>query len=431
MLTFIPPILVLWKKCCNNNVVNKWRLNFMIFNYKSINKSGGKEEGTIEAFNQDVAIASLQRKGLVVLEIKQKDESDGDLLKKIPFLNRVSNKDIVILSRQMATLFESQVSALRVFKLVGTEAENPTLRKHLLEVVDDLQSGVSISAALSKHPKIFSDFYVNMIKAGEESGHIDQSFDYLADYMDRTYEVTSKAKNALVYPAFVIFTFIAVMVLMFTVIVPKISLIIKESTAEIPVYTKIVFWVSDLFVNNWLFMILGLFAVIGGLAWYGSTEEGRRWISNARLSIPYLGDLYQKLYLSRFADNMSTMVGSGIPMLKAIEVTASVIDNQIYREIMDESIAKVKAGQALSIALSGREEIPNILIQMIRAGEETGELGNILKTMAKFYQREVINAVDTLVGLIEPVMIVSLGVGVGVLLASVLMPIYNIASSAS
>jgi len=403
----------------------------MIFLYKTINKNGDKEEGSIEAFSLDAAIASLQKRGLIVSSVKPKEDDEGDILKKIPFLNKVSNKDIVILSRQMSTLFEAQVSALRIFKLLGTETENPTLRKCLLEVVDDLQGGASISAALAKHPDIFSNFYVNMVRSGEESGHIDQTFLYLADYLDRTYEVTSKAKNALVYPAFVVFTFIAVMVLMFTVIVPKIGAIIKNSSQEVPLYTKIVFWVSDLFVNNWPVMLIGLIVLVGGFIWYVGTKDGKKWVSHARLHIPYLGDLYRKLYLSRFSDNMSTMVLSGIPMLKAIEVTSSVIDNEAYEEILDEAITKIKAGQALSAALGDSKEIPAILTQMIRVGEETGELGNILKTMSKFYQREVMNTVDTLVGMIEPVMIVALGVGVGVLLASVLMPIYNIASQAS
>jgi type IV pilus assembly protein PilC len=399
----------------------------MLFVYKAINRNGEREEGEVEAFNRDVAIRVLQTRGLAVSSVKDKNEDD-DLLKKIPFLNKVSNKDVVILSRQMSTLFESQVSALKIFKLIGTEAENPTLRSHMLEIVNDLQGGSSISAALSKHPEIFSDFYVNMVRSGEESGHIDQSFSYLADYMDRNYEVSSKAKNALIYPAFVIFTFIGVMVLMFTVIVPKIGVIIKDSGQEIPFYTKAVFWVSDLFVNNWIFMIMALAAFIFGVAWYGKTKEGKRWISNTRLYVPYVGDLYRKLYLSQFSDNMSAMVLSGIPMLKAIEVTASIIENEIFKETLNDAMVKVKAGQALSVALADKEEIPSILVQMIKVGEESGELGNIMKTMSKFYQREVMNAVDTLVGMIEPVMIVGLGVGVGILLASVLMPIYNIAS---
>lgn len=404
----------------------------MILNYKAINSAGTIEEGVIEAFSIDAAIVKLQSRGLTVSSIKEKEtEESKDILRKIPFFNRVSNKDVVILSRQMATLFQAQVSALRVFKLIAVEVENPVLREHLLEIVSDLQGGSAISAALSKHPKIFSDFYVNMVKAGEESGKIDESFAYLADYLDRTYEVTSKAKNALIYPAFVVFTFIAVMVLMFTVIVPKIGAIIKDSAQEVPFYTKIVFAVSDFFVNNTLYLIIGLILLVVGAVWYSRTPEGHRWISNIRLQIPYLGDLYKKLYLSRFSDNMSTMVSSGIPMLKAIEVTAAIIDNQIYKEIMNDALNKVKSGSALSAALGEHEEIPRILTQMVKVGEETGELGNILKTMSKFYQREVVNAVDTLVGLIEPVMIVGLGVGVGILLAAVLMPIYNIASGVS
>lgn len=402
----------------------------MLFEYKTINKEGVREEGTIESFSMDSAINSLQKNGLIVSSIKPKEEDSDDILRKIPFFNKVSNKEIVILSRQLSTLFEAQVSALRVFKLIGSESENPNLRKHLLQVVDDLQSGSLISAALAKHPEIFSDFYVNMVRSGEESGHIDKTFSYLADYMDRNYEVSSKAKNALIYPSFVVFTFIAVMGLMFTVIVPKIAVIIKDSLQDVPFYTRAVLAISDFFVNNWIMMIVGLIVAVAGIVWYGRTEEGSRWIANTRLYIPYIGDLYKKLYLSRFSDNMSTMVGSGIPMLKALEITSSVIDNEIYKQILVEALIKVKAGQALSVSISGRDEIPNILVQMIRVGEETGELGNILNTMSKFYQREVMNAVDTLVGLIEPVMIVGLGLGVGILLASVLVPIYNIASSA-
>jgi type IV pilus assembly protein PilC len=403
----------------------------MIFLYKTINTAGEKEEGNIEAVSQDVAISSLQKRGLVVSSIREKGDSGANFLSKIPFFNKVSTKDIVMLSRQMSILFEAQVSPLRVFKLIGTENKNPLLRKNILEVVDDLQGGSSISAALAKHPDLFSDFYVNMVKSGEESGHIDQTFAYLADYLDRNFEVSSKAKNALIYPAFVVFTFVAVMVLMFTVIVPKIGAIIQESSQEIPIYTKIVFWLSDFFVNSWPFIIVVVLAVVGGIMWYGKSAEGKRWISNTRLYIPYVGDLFRKLYISRFADNMSTMVLSGIPMLKAIEVTSSIIGNEIYREVLNEALVKVKAGQSLSASLQDREEIPSLLTQMVKVGEETGELGNILRTMSKFYQREVTNAVDTLVGLIEPVMIVGLGLGVGILLASVLLPIYNIASNVS
>src|SRR3989344_1911509 len=358
----------------------------MIFVYKAIDQNGREAESELEAFGIDAAIASLQKSGFVISSIKPKEEKK-DLLRYIPFFNKVSTKEVVILSRQMSTLFQARVSALRIFKLISAEAENPLLREKLLAVVDDLQGGSSISGSLGKYPEVFSEFYVNMVRSGEESGHLDETFAYLADYMDRTYEVTSKAKNALVYPAFVIVTFIGVMILMFTVIIPKIGAIVKESGQELPFYTKIVLGVSDFLVNNGVvaaFLVLAFFGILG---WFVRTPHGKLWIANFRLQLPYIGDLYKKLYLSRFSDNMSTMVSSGIPMLKAIEVTAAIIDNQIYKEIMNDALNKVKSGSALSAALGEHEEIPRILTQMVKVGEETGELGNILKTMSKFYQR--------------------------------------------
>lgn len=400
----------------------------MLFSYKALDQSGENKEGTIEAISIDVAIGSLQKRGLILSAIAPVEDK---AIKSRFFLGRrVPGKDIVILSRQLATLFEAQVSALRVFKLISAETENAVLRRSLTEVADDIQAGSSISKALSKHPKIFSDFYVNMVKAGEETGKLNDTFNFLADYLDRNYEVVSKARNALIYPAFVVTVFIGVMILMFTMIVPKIAVILTDSGQELPIYTKIVIGASDFLVNYGIFLVaaivvLGFFGVR-----YARTEEGKYELDNLRMGIPFIGDLYRKLYLSMIADNMHTMVLSGIPMLRALEITSSVVDSHIYKQVLNESLIAVKGGSSLSASLSQYPEIPGILVQMIKVGEETGELGAILKTMARFYQREVVNAVDTLVSLIEPVMIVLLGLGVGVLLASVLMPIYNIASTA-
>lgn len=401
----------------------------MLFTYKAIDTNGEVKEGTVDAVTIDIAISSIQRRGLIISSINPVEEAG--LQRQYFVRNKVSNKDIVILSRQLATLFDAQVSALRIFKLISSEANSPFLRKSLTEIADDLQGGSSISKALSKHPKIFSDFYVNMVRAGEETGKLNDTFDYLADYLDRTYEVVSKARNALIYPAFVVTVFIAVMILMFTMIVPKIAAILIDSGQDIPIYTKIVIGLSDFFVSYGVFLLAGL--IVGGffLIRYIRTPEGSYAYDRFKLRIPIIGDLYRKLYLSMIADNMNTMIVSGIPMLRAIEITSNVVENDIYKQILNESIIAVKGGSSLSASFSQYQEIPSILVQMIKVGEETGELGSILKTMARFYQREVMNAVDTLVDLIEPVMIVALGLGVGILLASVLMPIYNIASGVS
>lgn len=402
----------------------------MLFGYKAIDNTGEKKDGTIEAISLDVAIGALQKRGLVLSKISPLDENTS-FKSKIRFLNRVSNKDVVILSRQMATLFDAQVSALQIFKLLATEMTNPILRRALTEVSDDLQGGSTISKALAKHDDIFSDFYVNMVRAGEESGKLNDTFNYLADYLDRTYEVTSKARNALIYPAFVILTFVGVMILMFTIVIPKISVLLTESGQDIPFYTKIVLAISNFFVSYGIFLLIAL--IIGGFftVRYINTPQGSLAFSLFKLKVPYVGDLYRKLYLSRIADNMSTMISSGISMVRSIEITASVVDNDVFQRVLEDSLQAVKGGSSFSASLSEYQEIPTIMVTMIKVGEETGELGTIMNTMAKFYRREVTNAVDTLVDLIEPVMIVTLGVGVGVLLAAVLMPIYNIAGSIS
>lgn len=401
----------------------------MLFVYKGIDQNNQEKNGTIEAVNVDVAIASLQRRGLVISDIREAEEAGSVLNKNISFLERVSNRDIVILSRQMATLFEAQVSALRVFKLLATETENPKLGRKLSDVTEALQGGSSISSALSKHQDVFSPFYISMVKAGEESGKLDDTFIFLADYLDRTYEVSQKAKNALIYPAFIVLTFIVVMVLMLTLVIPKISSILVESGQEIPAYTQVVIGISNFFINYGPFLLIAL-AVGAFFAFrFLRTETGKTAFDRFKLDVPYIGDLYRKLYLSRISDNMNTMLSSGIPMVKALELTKSVVDNKAYFEAIEQSTEDVKGGSSVSAAFAKHEEFPNILIQMIRVGEETGNLGEILSTLAKFYSREVTNAVDTLVGLIEPVMIILLAVGVGTLLASVLIPIYNVSSS--
>lgn len=398
----------------------------MIFNYKAVTTTGEKKEGTIDAPTKDLAIAGLQRRGFIVVSIAGAEEKKG--LHMVLF-EKVPPRDIVILSRQVATLFDAQVSALKAFSMLAANAENDLLRRKLTAVTDDIQSGTQISTALSKHPDIFSDFYVNMVKAGEESGKLNQVFNYLADYLDRQYELTAKTKNALIYPAFVIGTFFIVMIIMFTLIIPKLASVIESTGGPVPVYTQFVINVSKFFVDYGLILlVIAVFA--GAYLWrMANTKMGKRYLDKVRISAPAIGTLFRKLYLSRIADNMNTMLSSGISIVRSLEITSQVVGNRVYEEIMTDAVESVKSGKSFSDALERHDEVPKIMVQMVRVGEETGGVANILKTLAAFYAREVDDAVDTLVGLIEPVMIVVLGVGVGGLLVSVLVPIYNIASS--
>jgi type IV pilus assembly protein PilC len=268
-----------------------------------------------------------------------------------------------------------------------------------------------------------------MVRSGEESGNLSSTFGYLADYLDRTYELISKTRNALVYPTFVIVVFVAVMVLMLVIVIPKFSAIILETGQDLPFYTMFVIGLSNS-MREWGLLILGVLAGIGVFGWrFFHTTKGKKFWARSSLSIPYVGSLFHKLYLARIADNLNTMLTSGIAMVHAVEITAAIVGNDVYKEALLDSAQDVRSGVPLSSAMARHSEIPGIMTQMIKVGEETGEVGSILETLAKFYKREVDNAVDTLIGMIEPAMIIMLGIGVGGLLTSVLMPMYDVASS--
>ncbi|MEK7610330.1 MAG: type II secretion system F family protein [Patescibacteria group bacterium] len=399
----------------------------MIFNYQAVDKEGKQQSGSIDAPNVNIAITSLQTRGLVIVDINAEDET-GFLGQHFHLGHKVKNKDIVLVSRQIATMFEAKVSALATFRMLAAETDNPYFRHVLTEITDDIKSGVPISGALLKHPKVFSDFYVHMVQAGEESGKMSDNFTYLADYLERAFELTSKAKNALIYPLFVIVSFIVVMILMITLVIPKLSVILLETGQTLPIYTRIVIGVSDFFINYWapLLIVLGILTFF--FQRYLRTGGGRSSLARFKLTVPYVGRLYQKIYLSRMADNLSTMLSSGISMVRALEITSEVVGSEIYREILKEASETIKGGGQMSAIFYKYHEIPNIMIQMIKVGEESGKLSFVLSTLSRFYRREVEQEIRTLVDLIEPAMIVVLGLMVGVLLTSVLMPIYNLAS---
>lgn len=401
----------------------------MLYRYTAIHEETNDEkEGTIEAANLDVAVGSLQRRKLVIVTIVAADQQKFwqkafMVGKKVPY------RDVVILSRQVATLFRAQVSALRVFQLLATETEDKILRKNLDEIADDIQGGMPLSAALAKHPEVFSDFYVNMVKAGEESGNLSNTFQFLADYLERSYELVGKIRNALIYPVLVITVFISVMALMLIMVVPKLAAIILETGKEPPVYTQITIGMSN-FLVNYGFLMLGILVTFIFVIWrFANSEQGKEFFARAVIEIPMVGDLFRKFYLARIADNLHTMLSSGIAMVRAVEVAASVVGNEVYAATLNQVAIDIRTGSSLSNSMARHEVIPTIMSQMVRVGEETGEVGNILETLARFYKREVDQAVDTLIGLIEPALIILLGVGVGGLLTSVLLPIYEITAT--
>lgn len=384
--------------------------------------------GSIEASSIDIAISALQSMSLIITDIRPAKQSGSiiERLNSFKFLNRVKHKDVVILSRQLATLFEAKMAVLDSLRLLAGQTTSIRLKEGLTQITEDVKGGSSLSVSMAKQPDIFSSFYVNMVRSGEESGKLEEIFIALADHLERSYELASKTKNALIYPAFVIATFFVVMILMLTFVIPKLTAILVEVGQKIPIYTRILIAVSNVFKNFGAFIFGGI-AVGGVFLWrYSKTKNGSMAVSRFQTSFPIVGALYSKFFLSRMTDNMETLLSSGVPAVRTLEITADVVGNDVYREILLTAANEVKGGKSISEALSAYQEIPTMVTQMIKTGEETGKLNFMLKTLGKFYKKEVDNAVDTLVGLIEPVMIVVLGGAVGILLVSILGPIYNI-----
>jgi type IV pilus assembly protein PilC len=406
----------------------------MIFHYSSLNDNGNKEEGDIEATSLDNAIVLLNSKGInKLLEVKEKVDKQNNVFKAITksklFKQAIKSKDVVLFSRQVATLFEAGVSALRAFRLLAQENENKSLQEEIMGVADDIESGISLSDALQKRPDLFSNFYVNMVKAGEESGKLNEVFLFLADYLDRNYELNQKVKKALTYPSFVIGTFFAIMIGMLTFVVPKMAAMFAEEGATLPLVTRIVLFMSDLFVKYGpiTFPVLGVLVFM--FHRWSKTEEGGFAVDDFSLKVPVLKGLIQKIFLQHLADNMNTMLTNGVPIVKSIDITTSIVENRVYKKLLMRVSEKVQTGKSFSKALYEEPLVPNILVQMVHIGEETGELAYILKNLALFYRRELDTAIDSMIGLIEPAMIVSLGLGVGVLVSAILLPMYSLSDA--
>ncbi len=402
----------------------------MLYHYTALGQDGKNTEGDIEGMSLDNAIALLQKRGITIVDIKEKgDGKEDDIFGDIKlFKKKISTKDVVVFSRQVATLFQAGVSALKAFRLLAEENENETLQEQLMGVANDIEGGVSLSEALTRRPELFSVFYVNMVKAGEESGKLNEVFLFLADYLDRDYEMQQKIKKALTYPSFVIGTFFAIMIGMLTFVIPKMTALFAESGAKLPTVTVVVIFISDLFVKYWVVSFPTIAVAIFIFYKWSKTEEGSYAIDEFSTKVPVIKTLQQRIFLQRFADNMNTMLSNGVPIVKALDITAAIIENKIYKAVAMRVSQKVQIGKALSKALYEEPLVPNILVQMVHIGEETGELGYILKNLAIFYRRELETTIDTMIGLIEPAMIVSLGLGVGVLVSAVLLPMYSMSS---
>ena len=400
----------------------------MKYKYKARNQAGVLQEGIVEASTVSNASALLQRHNLVVVSLEPQKETNP-LLGLSRIWEGVSGKEFVIFSRQMAVMVEAKVPLLSALKGIIEQTDNPYFAGILSLVLADVDEGKSLSDALRRHPEVFSELYVNMVQSGEISGNLQQSLENLADNIEKNYLLSQKIKGVLYYPAFILSAFFIVGFLMITFVIPKLTEMLKETNAKLPITTRALIWTGDFMQHYWWAVLIAIIAAVVGVLRYIRTEDGSKEFDVIKLRIPLVGRVLKYVYLARFAENLSTLVRSGIPIVSALQITGRVVGNSVYENNIFEAAEKVKTGGTVSEVLSQKKDFPSLMTQMIKVGEETGKLDSTLDTMAKFFSREADQIVSNLSSIIEPVLIVILGVAVGTLVFSIIIPIYNIATS--
>ncbi len=399
----------------------------MNFSYKAKNAEGAIQSGVVVAQDEGKAEHLLAENGLVIISLAKQE--DNPFEKFNPFGKSVSNKDLVLFSRQLATLISARVPIIQALKIL----EEQLTSKYLLSITEDLvtavQNGDSLSSAMARHEKVFGNVYVNLVIAGEASGSLDKSLVYLADQLEKDYELKGKVKSAMTYPIFVLVALVGIALLMFKFVIPNLTSVLIEQGGSLPPVTVAIIDFSNFFNQFWWLCFIGVAGLILGSRYYTSTDIGRHYWDLLKIKFPIIGDIFIKIYLSRFARNLSTLILGGIPIIKALQIVAEIINNVIYRDIILSCIAQVQAGKSISEGLSGHPEFPGIVTQMVKVGEQTAQLDIIMAKLASFYEKEVDAKVSTMTTLLEPIIMVVLGIGVGILVAGILLPIYNLAST--
>ena len=399
----------------------------MQFNYSAKTKQGEMQSGVVEALNREGAVDALQTRELIILALNPVSNQPV-FARQIKFFQKVKSKELVAFSRQLSILFAAQVPLLASLETLVRQTPNPYFRDILFEVANDVEGGATFSKALARHPKVFSTFIVNMVKSGETSGSLENSLSYLADYLEKQFYLVSRVRGAMTYPAFILCGFLIVATVMMIVVVPQLTSFLKETGQELPLATRVIIALSNFLRSFWWLFALVIFGGVGWI-WYQilkSAAARSRW-DEIKLKLPIFGKIFQKIYLTRLAENLSTLIQGGLSILQALQVSSEVVGNTVFQKIILQAKEEVRVGTNLSTSFSRHKEIPPLVTQMIATGEQTGSIDFILKKMAQFYSKEVDATVDTLSQLIEPILITVIGAGVAVLVAAILMPIYNIA----
>ncbi|MBQ3369107.1 type II secretion system F family protein [bacterium] len=402
-----------------------------LFAYKIVDANGKEKKGTIESPNKAAVKTKFLSEGYYITEISEKSGAQGfslDFLRKMFSFGakKVPLDEVASMTRLLATLQKAKIPLVEAIDAVAQQQENPIMKDALIIIKGKMNEGYSFSKSAREFPNIFDDLFCNMIAAGEESGATDKVLMRLAGFMESQVDLKNKVKSAMTYPIVLMIVAILVVGVLFTVVIPKLSKMFEDVKMSLPIQTKILLWLSG-FIGSWWWLIaLMIFGGIVAFNKYVKTPKGEIWWSRVKINAPVLGRVNRQVAISRFAQTLSTLLHSGVPILNALDIVKKIIDNKILENAVGVARENIKEGESIALPLKRSGEFPPIVIQMIAIGEQSGELEEMLETLANSYEKEVTYTMEKLTSMLEPMMIVALAGVIGFIVFSVVMPILQL-----
>ncbi len=399
-----------------------------LFAYQAKDIDGRGQRGMVEAASREQAVEILTDRGLTPIYIEEQRASRFKFLAANP-VARIKIKDLVIFSRQLAVMSSATLPIVQSLRILEKQTDNPKLKVIVSEIADEVEGGAKLSSSLAKYPEVFSEFYINMVASGETSGKIDEVLNYLADEQEKNYDLVSRIRGAMIYPAFIMGGLLIVGAVMMIYVVPKLTAILLEAGTELPLSTKILIGISGFLASWWwaLLVFLGVLMFLGHL--FTRTPRGRHLWHMVQLKIPIIGTIYRHIYLVRFTRSMYTLIAGGVPLTRCLAIVAHVVGSAVFQDIIERTIKEVEDGNSVATVLAQSEAVPAMVHQMMIVGEKTGRLEEIFKRLADFYTHEVNNLVTNLVTLLEPMIMLVMGVAVGFIVSAILLPMYRLSGA--
>jgi type IV pilus assembly protein PilC len=402
----------------------------MKFKYRAKNEQGEFFTGQVEASSEEAVIAILQKQELYIISLelieKEREEDKFFLYRRIKLFDRVPKKDMVLFSRQLSIMFRSKVPLIEALRTFSAQTQNLNFKEKILRISQEVEGGIPFSRAIALYPKVFSPFYIAMVKAGEVSGKLADSLDYLAEHIEREYHLTSKVKSALIYPSLIILVIVVVLLVMIFKIIPQFVLVLEGLGRPLPFITRVIIDLSEGVQEWFLIIIIAIAVIVGTIVYCHYTKKGKDFFHRFYLKLPIMGEVLKMVYVARFAENLSTLIAGGLPITLALIVIEGIIDNVAYKGVIFKTQEAVKKGETISSVLSNHFNLfPPVFVQMVLIGEKTGTLSTILLNIVSFFQKEVERTIDAALSLLEPALIIFLGVVVAIIVLAVLMPLFE------